>query len=242
METAIEVRQVQKTFKNGVKAVQGISLSVLTGQVYGVIGPNGAGKTTLMNMISTLLVPDSGDIRVLGESVLQNPKAIRRRINLCSGHANFAWSLTLAENLHFYAMLYGLKGRDRRSRVHELLSAFSLEEYADRRFDEVSTGVKQRLALAKALINNPEVLLLDEPTVGLDPDVSIKVREHIKDYHKATGCTLLITTHYMQEAADLCEQVAFIRDGRVAIQGSPADLLKKFAARDMEAVFLELAK
>lgn len=240
--TAVEIQHVAKTFKNGTKAVQGISLSVPAGQIFGILGPNGAGKTTLMNMIATLLVPDQGDIRVLGESVRKNPDAVRRRINLCSGHANFAWSLTIAENLRFYAMLYGLRGASRETRIKELLEGFALAPFADRRFDEVSTGTKQRLALAKALINRPEVLLLDEPTVGLDPDVALKVRAHVLDYHRATGCTVLLTTHYMQEAQALCEQVAFVRDGQVRALGSPAELQQRLKVDDMEAVFLELAK
>lgn len=240
--TAVAIQNVAKTFKNGTKAVQGISLSVPAGQIFGILGPNGAGKTTLMNMIATLLVPDQGDIVVLGESVRKNPDAIRRRINLCSGHANFAWSLTIAENLRFYAMLYGLRGAARETRIRDLLAGFALDRYADQRFDEVSTGTKQRLALAKSLINHPEVLLLDEPTVGLDPDVALKVREHVLEYHRATKCTVFVTTHYMQEAQELCENVAFVRDGQIKAQGSPKDLQQRLNVSDMEAVFLELAK
>jgi len=239
---SVLVQNVEKTFRNGTRAVRGISLSVEPGEIYGVLGPNGAGKTTLMNMISTLLLPDSGDILIMGESVLKNPKKARQRLNLCSGHANFAWSLTISENLRFYAMLYGIRGAERENRIRELLAGFSLERYADTRFDEVSTGTKQRLALAKALLNRPEVLLLDEPTVGLDPDVALKVRQHILEYHQQSGCTLILTTHYMQEAQDLCQRIAFVREGQVKAQGSPAELQAQLKQDDLEGVFLELAK
>src|SRR5262249_6654413 len=159
-------------------------------------GPNGAGKTTLLNVISTLLLPEKGEITILGRSTFAKSDFIRGRMNLCSGNANFAWSLTIRENLRFYAMLYGLPASKREAKIGALVEAFSLESFADRRFDEVSTGTKQRLALAKSMINDPEILLLDEPTVGMDPDISLRVRRHIADYHRQTGCTILLTTHY----------------------------------------------
>lgn len=217
-------------------------MGVPKGEIFGVLGPNGAGKTTLLNCISTLLVPDEGDIRIFGASILHAGGRIRERMNLCSGNANFAWSLTIRENLRFYAMLYGLRGPVRENKINQLLETFSLGPFADRRFDEVSTGTKQRLALAKAMINDPELLLLDEPTVGLDPDIALRVRRHIAEYHRRTGCTILLTTHYMPEAEMLCERVAFVRDGKVLALGTPVELQQKLNAKDMEGVFLELAR
>lgn len=242
MDIAVDIRDVQKTFPNGAKALQGISLKVERGEIFGILGQNGAGKTTLLNTISTLLAPDVGDVLVFGQSVRNADRLIRRRMNLCSGNANFPWSLTLRENLRFYAMLYGVEKKARETKIEELLDALSLSAFADRRFDEVSTGTKQRMALAKAMINNPELLLLDEPTVGLDPDIALRVRRYIADYHKKTQCTVLITTHYMPEAQLLCSRVAFIRDGGVLEMGTPEELQKRFRVKDMEGVFLELAK
>lgn len=239
---AVSIKDVYKRFPNGTQATNGISLDIQKGEIFGVLGPNGAGKTTLLNMISTLLVPDRGDILILGESVRQAPQKMRGRMNLCSGHANFAWSLTIRENLRFYALLYGMRGKERETKIDTLIEAFALKPYADRRFDEVSTGTKQRMALAKALINNPEVVLLDEPTVGLDPDVALKVRQYILQYHQESGCTLILTTHYMQEAQELCQRIAFIREGRVLALGTPEELQAKVKGEDMEDVFLELAK
>lgn len=163
-------------------------------------------------------------------------------MNLCSGNANFAWSLTLSENLRFYAMLYGLSRTQREKRIDELVKAFSLEKFADRRFDEVSTGTKQRLALAKSMINEPELLLLDEPSVGMDPDIALRIRQHIQEMQARTGCTIILTTHYMPEAQMLAQRVAFIREGQVKAQGTPDELKTRLNATDMEGVFLELAK
>ena len=239
---AVSVQNVVKVFPNGAKAVQGISLEIGEGEVFGVLGPNGAGKTTLLNMISTLLQPDSGDILILGESVLRSSRAIRQKMNLCSGNANFAWSLTLRENLRFYALLYGMRGAAREAKIDALIDAFGIAPYADRRFDEVSTGTKQRMALAKALLNDPAVLLLDEPTVGLDPDIARRVRQYIRDYHQRSGCTLILTTHYMQEAQELCERIAFVREGNVLALGTHDELKAQVKGQNMEDVFLELAK
>src|SRR4051812_36697417 len=239
---AIVIRDVRKTFGNGARALQGISLTIRQGEIFGILGPNGAGKSTLLNTISTLLLPDSGEITILGESTLGSPHRLRNRMNMCSGNANFAWSLTIRENLNFYAMLYGLRGRAREEKVSSLIDAFGLTPFADRRFDEASTGTKQRMALAKALINDPKVLLLDEPTVGLDPDIAQRVRQYILDFHKRTGSTLILTTHYMPEAQMLCERIAFIRSGKILALGTIDELKAKVQAADMEGVFLELAR
>jgi ABC-2 type transport system ATP-binding protein len=239
---AVVVDKIRKTYPNGTCALAEISLTIREGEIFGVLGPNGAGKTTLLNSISTLLLPDSGNITILGESSIAHPERVRQRINLCSGNANFAWSLTIRENLRFYAMLYGLRAAAREQKVSSLIDAFGLTPFADRRFDESSTGTKQRMALAKALINDPKVLLLDEPTVGLDPDIAQRVRQYILDYHKRTGSTLILTTHYMPEAQMLCERIAFIRGGRILALGTPAELKAQVNAQDMEGVFLELAR
>jgi ABC-2 type transport system ATP-binding protein len=151
---------------------------------------------------------------------------IRKKVNVVSGNANFLWSLTVKENLHYYGMLYGLTGKERERKVETLIDIFNLAEHRSIPFDELSTGTKQRLSLAKSLINDPEVLFLDEPTVGLDPDVSIRIREEILSIHKERGMTVLLTTHNMKEAEYLCGRIAFLKEGRIVTTGT-AEALKR---------------
>ncbi len=201
-----------------------MDLRIPRGALWGILGPNGAGKTTLLALISNLLSPEAGEIRVLGKDFRDGASEICSRINLSSGHANFLWSLTVRENLDYYAMLYGISGEKRRKKVETLLELLDLREFARSRFEELSTGTKQKLSLAKALINDPELLLLDEPTVGLDPDVARRIRGLIADLHRDDSRTILLTTHNMREAELLCEHVTFIQDGMVRASGAPRDL------------------
>lgn len=248
MPIAIRVEHLHKTFisQSGshqkVKALDDMSLDVYGGEILGILGPNGAGKTTLLNALSTLLLPDSGTIEILGiPSIPRNYNALRRLLNMSSGYPNFPWSLTVEENLKFYGRLYGLKGVILQKKIRELIEMFSLGEFAQRRFDELSSGTKQRLSLAKVLINDPKVIFLDEPTVGLDPDVSIKTREIILKILKSSRITVLFTTHNMQEAEQMCERIAFIKQGRVIKVASPQELKQSRGKKDLEEVFIELA-
>jgi len=163
-----------------VKALDHLDLTVREGEILGILGPNGAGKTTCLNTLATLLLPDAGEIEIFGvKSIPKNFDTVRRWINMSSGYPNYAFSLTVEENLKFYGRLYGLSGQALQYKVDEVTSLFDLQAYAKRRFDELSSGTKQRLSLAKSLINDPKILFLDEPTIGLDPDVSLKTREII---------------------------------------------------------------
>jgi len=235
---AIEAKGLRKTFVSGwirkrqKEALRGVNLSVPEGAFWGLLGPNGAGKTTLLSIIANLLIPEQGEVLVLGRDLHKNADAVRRRINLSSGHANFLWSLSVRENLEYYAMLYGLSGNKRRQRVDDLLALFELQEFAKVRFEELSTGTKQKLSLAKSLVNDPALLLLDEPTVGLDPDVAHRIREAVQSLHREKGTTILMTTHNMKEAETLCERIAFIKDGRIKAVGKPQDLKEELRLRD----------
>ena len=229
---AVDARDVVKTFKSGwiggrrTHALRGATLAVPRGAIFGLLGPNGAGKTTLLSILSTLLLPDGGSAKVLGHDVVREPFAIRRRLNMASGNASFVWSLRPAEVLTFYGRLYGLSGATLRRRVEELIERFELGPHRRSEYNELSTGLKQRLAFAKALLNEPEVLFLDEPTLGLDPDVSIRIRAQVAELRRERGTTIILTTHYMREAEELCDEIAFIKDGRILAQGS-ADALKR---------------
>jgi ABC-2 type transport system ATP-binding protein len=232
MALAIKAEGIFKTFRSGWRGrrrkevLKGVDLQIEEGEIFGVLGPNGAGKTTLLSILSTLLLPDRGKIQILGIDGLQNGHRIRGKVNISSGNANFLWSLTVRENLHYYGMLYGLIGKKREEKVETLIDLFNLKEHRNIPFDELSTGMKQRLSLAKSLINDPEILFLDEPTVGLDPDVSIRIREEILSIHKEKGMTVLLTTHNMREAEYLCGRIAFLKEGKILATGS-AEALKR---------------
>ncbi|MBI3291624.1 MAG: ABC transporter ATP-binding protein [Elusimicrobia bacterium] len=244
---AIEVRGLQKLFPAVGKqpqpliALNGVNLTVNRGEIFGILGPNGAGKTTLINILAGLLLPDAGTVHVLGEDMCLNGRQLRQRLNLCSGNPNFPWSLTVRENLHFYAMLYGVRGQQRDQRVREALELLELMPVADRQYDTLSTGTKQRLALAKALINRPELLFLDEPTMGLDPDIAQRIRHFVLAIHQERKFTIVVTTHYMAEAEQLCGRIAFLKAGRLHALGTAQELIQLAEAATLEEAFLRLA-
>jgi ABC-type multidrug transport system ATPase subunit/ABC-type multidrug transport system permease subunit len=249
MPTAIRVRGLCKTFTSQsqkdvkVRALDGIDLDVRQGEILGVLGPNGAGKTTFLNTLSTLLLPDAGTIDILGiRSSTKNYSRLRKLLNMSSGYPNFPWSLTVEENLRFYGRLYGFSGAALTNKVDHLIKIFELEQFKRRRFDELSSGTKQRLALSKALINDPQIIFLDEPTVGLDPDVAAKTREIILNILKTRKVTVLLTTHYMHEAEVMCERIAFIKSGRLLKLATPQELKAVHHAKDLEDVFIQLAQ
>ena len=229
---AIDAREVTKTFRSGwfrrreTAALRGVSLQVERGMIFGLLGPNGAGKTTLLSILATLLVPDGGVARVLGLDVTRDATALRRRLNMASGRPSFLWSLRVDEIIAFYGRLYGLSGARLRRQVDALIEQYELTSYRKAQYNELSTGLKQRVALAKALINDPELLFLDEPTLGLDPDVSVRVRRHVADLRREQGMTIVLTTHYMREAEELCDEIGFIKAGRILARGT-ADALKR---------------
>jgi len=232
MAPAIKAEGIVKVFRSGFLrrreklVLKGIDLEVEEGEIFGILGPNGAGKTTFLSILSTLLIPDEGRFEVLGIDGLRHGHRIREKVNISSGNANFLWSMTVEENLHLYGMLYGLAGRRRKEKIESLLSLFNLREHRSVTFDRLSTGMKQRLSLAKSLLNDPAVLFLDEPTVGLDPSVSVSIREQIRSIQKEKGMTILLTTHNMREAEYLCGRIAFLKEGEILATGSP-DKLKR---------------
>jgi len=244
---AIDAREVAKTFRSGwlrpreTAALRGATLAVPRGAIVGLLGPNGAGKTTFLSILATLLIPDRGTVRVLGLDVVRDSMALRRRLNMASGRPSFLWSLRVAEIVAFYGRLYGLSGAALRVRVDALIEQYELTPYRRVPYSELSTGLKQRVALAKSLVNDPELLFLDEPTLGLDPDVSMRVRAHIAALRRERGVTILLTTHYMREAEELCDEVAFIKAGRILDAGTPDELKRRIGLGDVIALRLEPA-
>src|SRR5881409_4196128 len=242
---AIDARDVEKTFRSGwprrreTQALRGVSLTVERGAIVGVLGPNGAGKTTLLSILATLLTPDRGTVMVLGHDVVREAGALRRRLNMASGRPSFLWSLRVAEIIAFYGRLYGLSGRALRRRVDALIELCELGPYRRVPYSDLSTGLKQRVALAKSLVNDPELLFLDEPTLGLDPDVSVRVRAHIARLRREQGITIVLTTHYMREADELCDEIAFIKAGAILARGTPGELKRQIRLGDVIALRLD---
>ena len=242
---AIEAHDLAKTFHSGwlgrrqTHALRGVSLAIPRGAIFGLLGPNGAGKTTLLSILTTLLLPERGRVTILGHDLTREPTAIRRRLNMASGNASFLWSLRVEEIIAFYGRLYGLGGRALTARVEELLALGELGPQRRVPYNELSTGLKQRLALAKSLVNQPELLFLDEPTLGLDPDVSLRLRGQIAALRRERGTTIVLTTHYMREAEELCDEIAFMKSGRLLARGTAGELKRAIGLGDVIALRLE---
>ncbi|HQP11015.1 MAG TPA: ABC transporter ATP-binding protein/permease, partial [Candidatus Omnitrophota bacterium] len=248
MNTAISVSHLGKTFisqskgRRKIQALDDVSLEIFQGEILGVLGPNGAGKTTFLNILSSLLLPDRGTVEIFGKKLITaNYGALRKVFNMSSGHPNFPWCLTVEENLKFYGRLYGLRGRQLKARIDEMVEMFGLSRAANQRFDELSSGTKQRLALAKSLLNDPRIIFLDEPTVGLDPDIAAKIRQLILDIHKKSQTTILLTTHNMKEAEAMCDRIAFLKHGKLIKLASPDELKEAEGKKDLEEAFISLA-
>ena len=252
---AVETRDLVKVFERGrrtiwqrvrrerdkrdrFRAVDGIDLVVEPGEIFGLLGPNGAGKTTTMKMLATLLIPTSGTIRVLGIDPLTRPREVRARLGaMLSGERSLYWKLTGRENLEYFAALYHVPPHEMKTRIADVLAAVKLADRADDYVERYSTGMRQRLALARALLPDPPLVVLDEPTVGLDPQASRDLRDRVREL-KAQGRTVLLTTHYMEEADQLCDRVAIVDHGRIVALDTPAALKRTIRAE--EVVHLEI--
>ena len=220
---AIETNQLTRKFGDFV-AVDSISLKVPSGKIFGLIGPNGAGKTTTIKMLTTLLIPTSGTARVAGFDVGSSSKEVRRRIGYVPQMLSADGALTAYENLMLSAKLYGMKRSDRKSRIADALNFMNLNEFSHKLVKTYSGGMIRRLELAQAMLHMPAVLFLDEPTIGLDPVARRVVWERLIALKVQYGMTILITTHDMEEADRLCDEIALMHRGKITIFGSPADL------------------
>ena len=223
-----------------VLAVDNIDFTVSTGATVGLLGGNGAGKTTTIAMLLGLLVPTSGAIQVLGHDMARDRFAALARMNFSSPYVSLPHRLSVAENLRVYGHLYNVP--DIEARIARLAEELDLTALLDRPAGNLSAGQKTRVALAKALINKPELLLLDEPTASLDPDTGDWVRTWLERYRDETGCAILLASHNMAEVERLCDHVLMLKQGRIVDQGSPADLLTRYRRDDLEDVFLDIAR
>jgi ABC-2 type transport system ATP-binding protein len=236
---SLDVRHLRKVYGE-IVAVDDLTFSVPRGSVLGLLGGNGAGKTTTIAMLLGLLEPTAGEISVLGVDMLKRRYAALPRMNFSSPYVDLPHRLTVRQNLLFYGRLYGV--RNLRQRIEEIAEHMQIGPFLDRPSGKLSAGQKTRVALAKALINSPEVLLLDEPTASLDPDTADWVRGYLKDYQHETHATIMLASHNMSEVERLCDDVILLQAGRVFERGSPRELIERFGREDMEEVFLDMAR
>ena len=236
---ALAVRDLVKTF-GPVRAVDGLSFDLPAGRTLGLLGGNGAGKTTTIGMIMGVVRPDGGSIRILGRDLGGDRSALLAQMNFESPYVDMPHRLTVRQNLAVFARLYGVENA--RERIAELSADFALEPFLDRRAGALSAGQKTRVALAKALINRPRLLLLDEPTASLDPDTADWVRTRLEAFRAESGAAFLIASHNMAEVERLCDDVVILSAGRIAAQGTPDDLMRRFGRDGLEEVFLDVAR
>jgi ABC-2 type transport system ATP-binding protein len=239
MEAAILARDLRKTYGGKVRALDGLSLTVEPGTIFGLLGPNGAGKSTTVKILTTLSRPDAGEAKVAGFDVLSEPQRVRRAIGVVGQRHGFAEEATGRENLVLQGELYGITGRELRRRVGEALERFGLAEAAGRPARTYSGGMQRRLDVALGLLHRPRVLFLDEPTTGLDPEARATLWAEIERLAREEAMTILITTHYLEEADRLASDLAIVDRGRVVATGSP-DRLKSELKGD--SVHVELAE
>ncbi len=239
VEYALVTSSLRKLYGN-VVAVDGIDLDVKAGSVTALLGGNGAGKTTTLAMLLGLLVPTSGSVTVLGCDILKNRFAALPRMNFSSPYVDLPNRLTVRENLIVYGNLYGVPRL--KDRIAELAVQLQIEAFLDRPHSSLSAGQKTRATLAKALLNKPALLLLDEPTASLDPDTAEWVRALLLDYRKTTGATLFFASHNMYEVEKMCEDVIVMRRGTIVARGSPQELLHSYERSSLEEVFLDIAR
>ena len=215
-----------------------LSFSLEKGTITALLGGNGAGKTTTLSMLLGLLEPSSGSIRLFGQDFIRDRFSVLGRMNFSSPYVDLPQRLTVRENLLVYAKMYGVSRP--RERVAEVASSFRMEELLDRRMRKLSSGQKTRASLAKAMINEPEFLLLDEPTASLDPDTTAWIRDLLGQYRKERGTTILFASHDMREVELLCDEALLMRKGKLVVKGSPKSLLEKFERDTLEEVFLQV--
>ncbi len=223
-----------------VTAVDGLTFVVPRRRTVALLGPNGAGKTTTIAMLLGLLEPTAGEVRILGEPMPRGRYRVLPRMNFTSPYVDLPQRLTVGQNLRVHAGLYGVARP--RERIGELASALDVEAFLDRPFGRLSAGQKTRVLLAKALINRPELLLLDEPTASLDPDTADQLRGYLEAYQVRHAATMLLASHNMSEVERLAHHVLMLKSGRLVDQGSPAELLARYGRDDLEEVFLDIAR
>ena len=241
MNTIIEVNNLVKQFKNSL-AVNNLSFKINKGSIIGLLGPNGCGKTTTMGMILGLIKPTSGTVFINGQNIEseKNRTNILEKMNFISPYIELPKKLTVEENLKVYGRMYGVENLE--DKIYDLMKQLNLFDFKKRKTGELSSGEKNRVSLAKALINDPEILLLDEPTASLDPDVGDYIRTYLENFASKKDTTILLASHNMNEVERLCHEVMMMKNGKIIDMGTSNNLINKHGRKNLEEVFLKIAR
>jgi ABC-2 type transport system ATP-binding protein len=238
-DPALQIKDLVKRYPTGTEALKSVSLEIKPGEFFGLLGPNGAGKSTLIHCTTGLAQPTSGSVRIFGHDAIDHYGEARVAVGLAPQDINLDHFLTAEETLDFHGGYFGMARKERRERVTELLDAFSLGDKRDERTRTLSGGMKRRLVLARALMHRPRLLILDEPTAGVDVELRLELWRYIQQIN-AEGTTVLLTTHYLEEAEQLCDRIAFINHGQIVALGSSDDLAREYEVTGLEDAYLKL--
>lgn len=236
---ALGVNGLKKTYEGGNEALKGIDLEIPEGSFFGLLGPNGAGKSSLIHCVMGLAIPTDGSATVFGHDVVKDYRKARAAIGLAPQEINLDWFLSVEETLDFHGGYYGMRKKDRKERIDELLEAFSLTDKRKETSRLLSGGMKRRVILARALMHRPKMLILDEPTAGVDVELRLELWQYMKKVNKE-GTTILLTTHYIEEAEQLCDNLALIKDGKIVQTGTSDSLKKHYKQKTLEDVYLKV--
>ena len=238
-ELVIEINNLNKKYRN-ILAVKNINFKINKGTIVGLLGPNGSGKSTTIGMMLGLIKPSSGTVIINGQNIENYRTHLLEKMNFISPYVELPKKLTVEENLEVYGRLYGVKNL--KDKISDLMKKLNLTEFRKRKTGELSSGQKNRVSLAKALINDPELLLLDEPTASLDPDVGDYIRGYIEDYASNNGATILLASHNMSEVERLCHEVMMMKNGEIIDKGKCSELVNKHGRKNLEEVFLKIVR
>lgn len=236
---AIDVVNVKKTYKNGIQALGGISLSVKTGEIFSLLGQNGAGKSTLIGILTTYLKADSGEVIILGDNIAGSPMKVRNNIACVAQRISVDKHLSLRENMMFQSDLYGISKDEAKKRMEILIAEFELSQYLKYPVSSYSGGIKRRLDIALNMMSNPKILFLDEPTVGMDIQSRMAMWQMLKKIRDNFGTTIFLTTHYLEEADGLSDTICIMKDGKEVIQGSPLELREFINQKTIRILFAD---